>query len=159
MPSVVLIDTSIFLNVLDVPGFNQAAREVHQDLRTLFENNDSMLLPIAAIVEAGNHIAQLSNGRERRRYADSFVKQVQLALNGEAPWTPTRVPDLELLATWLTEFPDHAMREVSLGDLTIIKEWESACERHPRMRVRIWSLDEHLRGYDRRGSVRIRRRR
>lgn len=158
MRSVILVDTSIFLNVLDVPGFNQNSIQVRQELEELIENEDSLLLPIAAIVEAGNHIAQLSHGSNRRRFAEQFVEQVKMAFSGDAPWTPTRVPDLELLAEWLTEFPDRAMQGISLGDLTIIKEWEAACERHPRMRVRIWSLDQHLKGYDRSVRFRLRRR-
>lgn len=150
MRSVILVDTGVFLNVLDVPGFNQHVREVRQALEGFIEKTDFLLLPIAAIVEGGNHIAQLSNGDDRRCYAKRFVKQVHMALNGDAPWTPTSVPDEELLGEWLNEFPNCAMRKVSLGDLTIIKGWEAACERHPTMRVCVWSLDAHLQGYDRR---------
>lgn len=150
MPSVILVDTSIFLNVLNVAGFNQNANQLRRELENFIVNDDYLLLPIAAIVETGNHVAHLSDGGNRRRCAETFVEQVKLALSGEAPWTPTSVPDAERLADWLTEFPEHAMREISLGDLTIIKEWEAACERHPAMRVRIWSLDAQLQGYDRR---------
>jgi len=50
---------------------------------------------------------------------------------------------------WLDEFPDSAMRGVSIGDLTIIKEYERQCELHPTRRVLIWSLDDDLQGYDR----------
>jgi hypothetical protein len=42
------------------------------------------------------------------------------------------------------------MREgVSLADLSIIKEWERNCALHPMSRVRVWSLDSDLAGYDR----------
>jgi len=41
------------------------------------------------------------------------------------------------------------MREVGMGDLSIVKAWESACAKHPQHRVSIWSLDQDLAGYDR----------
>jgi hypothetical protein len=40
------------------------------------------------------------------------------------------------------------MRETGLADLSIIKEWESACKQFKEHRIYIWSLDEHLKGYD-----------
>ena len=51
--------------------------------------------------------------------------------------------------------PVFAMRGVGLSDLSIIKAWEAACARHPTRRVRIWSLDQHLQGYDRGIHIRI----
>ena len=44
---------------------------------------------------------------------------------------------------------DYAMRGPDMSDLSIIKAWEVACAHHPRRRVRIWSLDQDLQGYDR----------
>ena len=34
-------------------------------------------------------------------------------------------------------------------DLSIVKEWDRACRRHPHRRVFIWALDQHLTSYDR----------
>jgi hypothetical protein len=59
-----------------------------------------------------------------------------------------QVPTLDKIEVWLNEFPDFAMRNVSMGDLSIIKEWEEAKKRTPRLRVFIWSLDQTLRAYD-----------
>ena len=53
------------------------------------------------------------------------------------------------ILSWLDDFPDNAMRGLSFADLSIIKEWEKACALNPMRRVRIWTLDEHLGGYDR----------
>ncbi len=36
-----------------------------------------------------------------------------------------------------------------MSDLSIIKAWKVECVRHPSQRVCIWSLDQHLQGYDR----------
>ena len=58
MLDIVIVDTSVFLNVLDVPGFNQDREADLARFRELIEAGANLLLPIAAIFEAGNHIAQ-----------------------------------------------------------------------------------------------------
>lgn len=150
MASVLLVDTTVFLNVLNVPGFNQSHRVVIADLEQhLSDESVTLLLPMAAIFETGNHVAQLADGNQRRRFARIFTDQVGKALNGEAPWRPTQIPDADTIATWLGEFPEHAMRRIGMGDLSIIKTWGATCEIHPHHRVRIWSLDNQLLAYDR----------
>lgn len=151
MRTIYLVDTTIFLNVLDIPGFNQDKGDIINRLGQLFRDSSvNLLLPMAAIIETGNHIAHLPSGGNRRRFAQKYVDQVKLALLGEAPWTLTQNLQFSEMIQWIDEFPDHAMRKVGMGDLTIIKEWELACGRHPNDNVTIWSLDAGLQGYDRR---------
>jgi len=38
---------------------------------------------------------------------------------------------------------------MGLGDQTIIDAWSEICDKLPHCRVRIWSLDSDLAGYDR----------
>ena len=149
MTDIVIVDTSVLLNVLDVPAFNQHRAEVFEQFDELADADASFLLPMAAIFETGDHIADLSDGRQRRRYAERFRDRIREALKGEAPWVPIRFPDSRQLAEWLNSFPDYAMRGPDMSDLSIIKAWEVECTRHPSRRVRIWSLDQHLQGYDR----------
>ncbi len=149
MPDVVIVDTSVLLNVLDVPRRNQDRDAVLAEFKKLVEREVSLLLPMAALFETGNHIARLPNGGRRRHHAEHFCDQVRMALEGKAPWTPVPLPEPADLAQWLDEFPDHAMRKTGMGDLSIIKAWEAACTRHPNRRVRIWSLDGDLQSYDR----------
>jgi len=148
MSSVIIIDTSIFLNVLDVPGMNQDKEKVFSDLTSFIDKDASLLLPMAAVYETGNHIAQLPNGGNRRQIAFRFAKQVSEAISGQAPWQAMAAPSIEQVSQWLSEFPDSAMRGAGMGDLSIIKEWELACARTPRRRVFIWALDDDLKGYD-----------
>ena len=152
-PHVVIVDTSVLLNLLDVPGRNQDRDAVLGQFGELSDAEVNLLLPIAAIFEAGNHIAQLSDGRQRRDHAQRFSARVREALNGQAPWTVTPLPsttqELADWLNWLNDFPEFAMREVGMGDLSIVKAWESACAKHPQHRVSIWSLDQDLACYDR----------
>ena len=149
MPHVVIVDTSILLNLLDVPGRGQDRDTVDRRFDELVKDGANLLLPVAAIFEAGNHVARLPDGRQRRRHAEKFGDLVRQALEGRAPWTVTPLPGTRKLTGWLDDFPQSAMRGIGMGDLSIVKAWESACARHPRHRVGIWSLDRHLTGYDR----------
>ena len=54
MSAVVIVDTSVFLNVLDVPSFNQDRGAVLQAFRIYVEDGANMLLPMAAIIETAD---------------------------------------------------------------------------------------------------------
>jgi len=150
MKSIALIDTTIFCNVLNIPNRNQACENVRAQLRTYAEDHVTLLLPMATIVETGNHIAQIKHGRLRRIKAEHFVQYMKDALDNTAPWTiPQPLLDPDALREYLDEFPDSAMRGVGLGDLSIIKEFERQCTLHTARRVFVWSLDDHLKSYDR----------
>jgi hypothetical protein len=159
MSAIVLLDTSVYLNVLDVPGNNQNRDAVFEEFDIKIRADDRFLLPFATILETGNHIADLPSGRIRRQFAQKLVDNVNLALQGDAPFRPTQFPSRDEFLGWLSEFPDYAMRSktsrkpkeegVSLTDLSIIKEWQRTCNLHSMSRVLIWSLDSDLAGYDR----------
>lgn len=158
MSDILLLDSSVYLNVLDIPGFNQDRSAIIEGFGEHIARNDHFLLPLAAVWETGNHIARLSDGGSRRLYAQILVDDVSRAFSGDVPYRATHFPEREEFRKWLMEFPGTAMRNksetktregISLADLSIIKEWERTCERHPLSRVRIWSLDSDLAGYDR----------
>lgn len=158
MSAIVLLDTSVYLNVLDVPGFNQDKNAVFAEFQAAIQQGDYFLLPLAAVWETGNHIAHLNDGQQRRTYAQKLVEDVLKAFDGNTPYRATHFPERDEFARWLTDFPDAAMRNkspvkttegTSLADLSIIKEWERNCTLHPMSRVRIWSLDADLAGRDR----------
>lgn len=149
MPPIVIVDTSVLLNVLDVPGFNRDRGTVLDRFEELVDDGANLLLPMGAVFETGNHVAHLPAGQQRRQCAEVLRDQVRQALEGQAPWTPLQFPDARQLADWLEGFPDYAMRGIGMVDLSIIKAWERTCTLHPGRRVAIWALDQHLTGYDR----------
>jgi hypothetical protein len=134
---------------------DQEHAEIYAQLQSKLGNRETLLLPMTTILETGNHIGQRGDGRQRRQAAERFTAQVRLALDGNSPFVPTRMLSRESLLEWLDEFPDWAMKSDSkgkgsgLGDLAIVKDFEHQCALHRGQRVYIWSLDEHLSGYDR----------
>ncbi|MES2228596.1 MAG: hypothetical protein V4540_12610 [Pseudomonadota bacterium] len=150
MSSIVIVDTSVLLNILDVPGRNQDRDVVLNRLGELIDSGDHLFIPMAAIVEVGNHIARVGNGAHRRAAAERFVLEVRRALSNEAPWKPINFPSNEEVLSWLDAFPDSATHGIGMGDLSIKKEWEELCRRHRMSRVWVWALDGDLAGLDRR---------
>ena len=154
--SIGLVDTSIFCEIVPVPGRSQQREEVIKVLEDHIRNEVTLLLPIATILETGNHIAHISGGSQRRATAQRFVDLVQQALadfEGPAPWTvPEPLLSPEDVQRYLNQFPDCAMQGIGLGDLSIIEEYGRQCHLHQARRVFIWSLDGHLSAYVRPAS-------
>jgi len=155
MSSICLIDTSIFLELLNVPNYNQRRASVIEDFKTYSQAGCTFLLPMATILETGNHIAQNGDGTIRRKTAIRFVKEVKEAFQGIAPWRPTTFPNTAEILEWIDQFPDLAGKNkapdkqegTSFGDLSIIEEFNKSCKRFPMSEVFIWSLDRDLQNY------------
>lgn len=153
MSSICLIDTSVFTNLLNVPGRNQDKAKVIQAYREYAELGCKFILPIATIFETGNHISQNGDGRIRRATAQRFITEVKAAFDGSAPWSPAEIPTEQEILLWLEDFPQRAGENkssdkpnegTSLGDLTIIKEFDKCCSRFSMSEIFVWSLDSDL---------------
>ena len=146
---VVIVDTSVLLNLLDVPHHNDHRDVVAREFEEFVEVEARLLLPLATVFQTGNHIADLDDGGKRRLYAKKLCEQVDKALNHRAPWALVPVPDENELANWLAHFPDNAMQGIGLSNLSLMDLWESQCRRVPSARVRIWSRNRRLNSCDR----------
>jgi hypothetical protein len=152
MREIVLVDTSILCELLRLPGkFNE---ERHKDVREQVaigqESGDLFILPLATVIETGNHIGQIANGALRRRAAVAFSELLRAALDDRVSWLHTLAwgdDGLGELADgfvpWATDFGS------GLGDYSIVRDFTNLCRQHRHARVRVWSLDQHLASYDR----------
>lgn len=66
------IDTSVMMNLLEVPGRCADSQMIKDEFRQIIDNKEVLILPIATIIETGNHIAHISNGNSRRTIASKF---------------------------------------------------------------------------------------
>lgn len=148
MSAICLIDTSVFVEILNVPRKATQHDEIMAMLGQKVAEAEQLFLPMATILETGNHIGQNGDGTQRRHCATRFAQQVSAALNSESPFKPVSFLKAEQLQAWLDEFPDHAGRGSGLGDLSIIHDWQRLRHQNTGRRVYIWSLDDHLSGYD-----------
>ncbi len=147
MKKIWLIDTSIFLEILDIPNKANSPFEIRKEFSEKAENNDEFYIPLATILETGRLISQLNNGDYRRGKAIKFVEYVEAACNEMSPFKLVKFMSSEDMQSWLNEFPDNAMRKISLGDFSIIKDLDEIKNKNPNSTVYIWTLDKHLQGY------------
>ena len=149
---IIIVDTSILVDVLGVPKKSNKRDETLYAMRQHIERGDILILPAATVLEAGNHIGQIRDGRQARACANELKDVVRQSVEG-VPWQLAPLPeDSRQFASLLEDLPDHAMRGVGFGDLTIIRVWNDACRQFPKRRVFIWSLDAHLKAYDQAAS-------
>jgi len=149
MKAICLVDTSVFVEYLNVPRMASRTAAIVVELKQKVADDERLFLPMATVLETGNHIGQNGDGNQRRQCAERFVKQVQLALAGDSPFSPINFVEADKMQRWLDEFPDWATQGSGLGDLSIKHDWERLCEQNRGRRVYIWSLDDHLSGFDR----------
>ncbi|TCM68078.1 hypothetical protein EC844_10660 [Acinetobacter calcoaceticus] len=156
MSSICLLDTSIFLNILDVPNRNRERAEVLDKFAEYIELGCRFIIPMATVIETGNHIAQNGDGNIRRAVAQLFVDTLEQTFTNTAPFRISEWDSQHQIRQWMKAFPAHAQRNksasrtgegTSFGDLSIIKEFERTCSKFPMSEVFIWSLDEDLSAY------------
>ncbi|MGL4767329.1 MAG: hypothetical protein ACRCV6_04530 [Formosimonas sp.] len=155
MSSIAIIDTSVFVNLLNVPNRNQEVTTVATEYKNYVELGVTFILPMTSIIETGNHIAQNGEGGTRRDTACRFCNLVRAALEGEAPFKVSDFSQRQDILQWLNQFPDMAGQNkfakkaegTSFGDFLIIQEFEKTRTRHPMSEVFIWSKDTDLSNY------------
>ena len=74
MTDICLLDTSILLNILNVPSKNEAHSKIVTDLEAYIELGCEFIIPFVVAVEVGNHISQNGDGNTRRKVAQAFVE-------------------------------------------------------------------------------------
>jgi len=140
------VDTSILCCLLRIPKFcDDKYMEVEEELLGIINRCEILILPIANIIETGNHIAHISDGNIRRAIARKFAQYLRDTADNVAPWSLINLewtPDD--LRKFADLFPDQAMRQVGFGDMSIIDAYEDYIKRTPGVSVRIWSTDGHL---------------
>ena len=153
MSAICLIDTSIFAEILNIPGKSDFHDEIMLELEVKITAGELLFLPMAAIIETGNHIAQCDSGSDRRKCAVDFAQQVRKALAGESPFRPINFMNQEQLSQCLDEYPDCAMRGKGFGDLSIIHDFSKLTKQNPGRKVYVWALDGHLKTYCREARI------
>mgnify|MGYP006069125737 CR=1 FL=1 len=154
------IDTSIIMNVLEIPHMCADAEKIRAEFKTAVENGEILILPFSTIIESGNHIAHIADGTIRRERALKFREFLEKTANNEAPWKlyGVKLEKDDLLAL-AEKFPDYALRyEMGLGDLSIIHFYQRYKEETPAVgHIMIWSTDRHLAGFEEDVTVKRRR--
>jgi hypothetical protein len=143
---VTFIDTSVLCELLQVPG--RCAQ--HEQIRTEFvlrsDQGERFVVPITAVIETGNHIAQA--GGNRRDAAKRFVAFLGAAGSAEAPFTVHRMSWDDQFLNELCDgnatgqaFIDLANGGMGAGDVAILVERDRFKRDSVYTDVRVWTLD------------------
>ena len=154
MSNVHFIDTSVLVELLNIPNMNGRHAQAKAEYEELVASGDTFVLPVAVLVETGNHIAHISDGNMRYKIAVLFSSLVQKAIKSEDNWNT--VPDIPMctLEKIIHQFPSLARGQTGFGDISIIEQFNDYWQnRQPIGMMRIWAFDEHLQGYSQTGGL------
>lgn len=130
MKKVLIIDTSILCVWLKVRGFESCGGDadnwdyarVNAKIEKEKAEHTTFVLPLAAIIETGNHIAQASG--DIKPFLDSFVELIIASADNESPWAAfTEQSGLwtpENLKALATRWKETAPSKQSIGDAAIV---------------------------------------
>lgn len=154
MNTVHFIDTSVLVELLNIPGMNQRHEQAKAEYQRLVSNQDTFVLPIAVLIETGNHIGQIADGGCRYEISLKFSQIVQKAIRSEDHWNA--VPELPIcvLKQMMDDFCEWTKHSSGFGDLSIVQQFEDYWQkRQPIGTMRIWSFDTHLSAYQKEGGL------
>ncbi len=150
------IDTSVLCELLDVPGLASRAAEVQAEFQQRVAAGERFIVPLTAVVETGNHIAQVKHG-DRRRAAAQFVTLLQRAID-----EPTTSPFVLHRFLWNERFLTDLLNGdgtgqplldlagngvMGSGDVSILVERDLLLEATAYHEAVVWTDDEHLRAH------------
>lgn len=143
------MDTSVLMRLIGMDG-DGAMGDIAAEFEGRAQDGQQFVVPVTAIVEIGNRIAQLPS--DRRRFSERLAKILEAVRSGELPWLIHGV-------VWDDEFVDELLagdatgsRLVDLvgdgrlgtGDVAILVERERFKRKTAFVDVDIWSLDQDL---------------
>ncbi|WP_156725257.1 PIN domain-containing protein [Streptomyces apocyni] len=151
LPVVDFLDTSVLVEILDVPFLNDHRAEVLAEMDQRIRDGVRFVLPTATVIETGNHVFQVKNGQARRQCADRFMSALRQTAQGQAPW---RLHERTWDAAFLTSLCDGGSTAMTLtqhaesqllgtGDLSIVAERDLYASK-VQARVRIWTLEDTM---------------
>jgi hypothetical protein len=152
---VAFVDTSVLLNMLDVPQRNADRSVVLAELPARQEEGQ-LILPITTIIETDNHISQVAGGHARRECAKRFSSMLELVIADRAPfvvhevgWDRDFLSALVMGGTSGSTLVEHlATAVIGCGDLSILVERDRYLSRvAASTEASIWSLDAGLQAH------------
>ena len=144
------LDTGVLDELMVIPGYSELeqAKWVKEEFRLRIHQGERLIIPYAAMIEIGNHIAQVKKDSDRQRCAVQFSEFLNQSRNNQAPWFLCTDGMTEGQIAFLSEVFGKIGSEMRIGtgDLSIVYQYRVFCERVSGVAedVRIWSLDHHI---------------
>uniref|UniRef100_Q3AR12 PIN domain-containing protein n=1 Tax=Chlorobium chlorochromatii (strain CaD3) TaxID=340177 RepID=Q3AR12_CHLCH len=130
MKRVLILDTSILCVWLEVPNMKQCGADndrwdkprIDAKINAELQNQQTTLvLPLASIIETGNHIAKAPHSNYER--AGALAELIRKSADAQTPWAAfseqSTLWSQEQLKALANSWPILAAQKLSLGDVTI----------------------------------------
>jgi len=153
---VTFIDTSVLCELLDVPGKSAKGDAHRAELDTRIASGERFVIPITAVVETGNHIAQAKTG-DRRSTARRLIELLLEAVRGDGRFELHELAWDEAFVVALAGGDSTGQTFIDLagnglmggGDVAILVERDRyvATSGFQRDDVGIWTLEAVLGAY------------
>jgi hypothetical protein len=148
---VTFIDTTVLCEMLRVPGKSNPAKaaQVTAEMDRRAQVGERFVIPITAVIETGNHIAQCDG--DRFEVAGRLVRFLRVALDGAGPWLvlETRL-GREFLGALCggdstgQSLASLAAAKVGAGDVAILVERDQLLATSAYMTAQVWTFDAGL---------------
>ncbi len=145
-----LIDTSVFVEILAVPGKSQQHDTIAATFVQRHGKGHKFVLPLTTVIETGNHVAQCSG--DRRGAAARFVRALEQAQRQQPPWIIRDVKWDSVRFGQLMAGDSTGSSLVDLlgdgrmgtGDVALLVERDEFRAASSYRDVRIWTLEKSL---------------
>lgn len=146
---VVFVDTSVILRLIGIDG-DDRARDAAVEFEERRKQGERLILPVTALIEAGNHVARQLTGR--RIFAERLKKLVEAANAPDAPWILREAALDQYFVDELLDGNSTGSDLVTLlgdgrlntGDVAILVERDQFERKTAHANVEVWTLDEEL---------------
>ena len=152
MRKILIIDTSILCVWLQVPGKDTCGlinyADVNEHIEAAIREGATLALPLATIIETGNHISQASG--DKFAIAKDFCELIIATIEETSPWAAFSHQSGfwhgDSLKKLLIKWQERVNTNHSLGDASIVDVAQFYAEL-PNTIVEIYTGDEGLKAY------------
>jgi hypothetical protein len=133
-----IIDTSVFCVWLDIPerntckdelGKTLTSKDIQNKIADYQQKGYQFVLPMAVIIETGNHIAHIQRQNLRIEKAKQFAEHITKSLDATRPWIAFNNQKAlfetenlrEMITTWESEVykTQQGQKGIAMGDVAI----------------------------------------
>lgn len=148
-----LVDTCVLVDLLDIPFEAEDYDARRHELSERVQLGVELFLPLACVIETGQHVQRIADGDARRDRAIRYEGFLRAAVAGTAPWSFSPL-------TWDTAFVDDLLRQptrldgglvnslatrhLEMGDLAILTELRRMRQNVVHVRFGVWTRDAAL---------------
>ncbi|MDO9018301.1 MAG: hypothetical protein Q8S73_20740 [Deltaproteobacteria bacterium] len=145
------VDTSYLTELYRVPGFSDPAASavIRARFGAAWARGDRLFVPLGCLLELGNHIANIHNAPQRKKWAGVVVEQVRLAMDERASQRPFVLVDAPPMSAVLDLVRQWSERHVAaprglVDSATAIEAARFKRDRSMGAPVHLWTRDRLL---------------